>query len=363
MKGDIYRTKWGYQVRFGKEITRRFPANNLIGAERYLNFLRHQADEGIFDPRDHQVKRNPLGLKQQSTKWLKLKKKTVKPRSYSNLARYMRYACNYFGPKTNVKLIGYGQIEDFLFGIPKISDKTRANIKSCLHDFFKWVSKRERIPVPDFPETPFELGWRNIIDLNTQQNILNKIKEISYSINPRIFIGIKWLSTYIALRPNELISLREKQIDLVLGGLIVPHPKEKSPKIVYLLQEDIELAGSLPQGLPGLYYFRHPKGLKGAKAGARFGNRYLYKWWKRACDELGIKDVDLYGGTRHSTATALGAVCTPEEVKDATGHTSKAFERYFQNKQARALKVTRKIRKLRGEVVEFSTDKLLINKK
>jgi hypothetical protein len=85
-----------------------------------------------------------------------------------------------------------------------------------------------------------------------------------------------------------------------------------------------------PRGLPGLFFFRHPVGLSGAKAGERFGNKYLYKYWKRACNNLGIKDIDLYGGTRHSTVTALSKHLTPEEIKAGTLHsTNKAFERYF----------------------------------
>jgi len=48
---------------------------------------------------------------------------------------------------------------------------------------------------------------------------------------------------------------------------------------------------------------------------------------------LGIGGVDLYGGTRHSTVTALRQVATPEEIKNATFHsTNKAFERCFQIK-------------------------------
>jgi hypothetical protein len=48
---------------------------------------------------------------------------------------------------------------------------------------------------------------------------------------------------------------------------------------------------------------------------------------------LGVEGVDLYGGTRHSTVTALRKVATPEEIKNATFHTTnKAFERYFRIK-------------------------------
>lgn len=40
--------------------------------------------------------------------------------------------------------------------------------------------------------------------------------------------------------------------------------------------------------------------------------------------------MDLYGGTRHSSAKALRHFCSPEEIKRATMHsTNKAFERYF----------------------------------
>jgi len=352
MRGRIYQTKYGWQVRFGESICRHFKSKEA--AERTLTYYRHLTDEGQFDPRDHKVKSNPLSFSKLGEKWLSIKKRDLRPRSFANLERYMNRAFEEWG-HTNVKLIQYAQIEDFLLDYP-VGPKTRSNIKSCLHDFFNWVRKRERIPLPDFPDTPFELEWRNIIDIETQTRIINKVRDISYHINPKIWIGILWLATYISCRPAELLGLAEKNIRVKMGAIIIPHPKEKTPKTVYLLPEDIEILKSIPRGLPDMYFFRHPPGLSGATAGQRFGNRYLYKWWKKACFDLGIDGVDLYGGTRHSTATALGQICTPEEVRDATGHASKAFERYFQNRQARALKVTRKIKELRkgnGKILTY----------
>ena len=85
------------------------------------------------------------------------------------------------------------------------------------------------------------------------------------------------------------------------------------------------------RGLPDLYFFCHNRGLSGAKAGEKFGEKYLYKWWKKACQNLGIEGVDLYGGTRHSTVRELRKYRTPEEIKLGSMHsTNKAFERYFQ---------------------------------
>ena len=73
----------------------------------------------------------------------------------------------------------------------------------------------------------------------------------------------------------------------------------------------------------------------------------------KACDNLGIKCVDLYGGTKHSTATALGERLTPEEIKrGGTGSaTNKAFERYFQPHREESVKVVSTIKELQRKQV------------
>jgi hypothetical protein len=51
---------------------------------------------------------------------------------------------------------------------------------------------------------------------------------------------------------------------------------------------------------------------------------------KKACLNLGIDGVDLYGGTRHSSAMALRQLASPEQIKRSMmTSTNKAFERYF----------------------------------
>ncbi len=270
-----------------------------------------------------------MGFETQAEKWLKVKKKEVKQKSYNNLNNYMTKAIDTW-EQMNVKTIGYGEIEDFLHS-QNVSDKTKSNMKSCLHSFFVWLKKRERIPVPDFPETSFELGFRKIIDKDTQEKIIDEIYKLTYHTNPKIWLGIKWLSTYISIRPGELLNLKEKDIDIKLGYFIILHPKEKRPKLVPIIDEDIGILKSMPRGLPYLYFFRHVKGISGVTAGQKFGNKYFYKWWKKACKNLNINEVDLYGGTRHSTVTALRDKYTPEEIRKATLHsTNKAFDRYLQ---------------------------------
>ncbi|MDR2947296.1 MAG: hypothetical protein LBV79_11210, partial [Candidatus Adiutrix sp.] len=145
----------------------------------------------------------------------------------------------------------------------------------------------------------------------------------------RVWLAIKWLATYISIRPGEMLSLTEGQIDRNRGLLTVlpEHAKEHRLKVVPLLDADLDILDRFPADHPSLPFFRHEEG---RFAGQCFGPQFLWKTWKTACAALGIEGVDLYGGTKHSTATALRRVASYEEVRKATGHTTnKAFDRYL----------------------------------
>jgi integrase len=326
-----------FRVRVGERgINKRF--DNYREAQRFLTGVRFKHDEGSFDIREYR-KGNPLGFRTLAYQWLEIKDRQLKRKSYRNLFNTIQRAIEAWGDR-NIKEIGYPEIEDFLINQRlvgsnrPVSDKTKANMRSALHSFWTWLRKRRVLQlhqIPEFPEVGFELGFRNTIDKSTQEAILGEIHRLTSHIDPKIWLGVRWLCTYISLRPGELQSIRERDIDLGNGYLIIPHPKEKKPKLVPLLEEDVEALQKIPAGFPNSPFFRHPRGIKWCVAEAPYGNRYLYKWWKKACAKLGIEGVDLYGGTRHSSAIALRKYNTPEEIKRATMHTTnKAFERYFQ---------------------------------
>ena len=97
----------------------------------------------------------------------------------------------------------------------EVSDKTSSNIKSALHDFWKWILDREEITMAQFPKSPhcnFELGFRNTVSKEEQRAILSEIHRISYHVNcQRIqrylqFIGIKIFKQFF-LRVRPLIPL------------------------------------------------------------------------------------------------------------------------------------------------------------
>lgn len=334
------------RVKFGRETSRRFEGHNYRGARQFLEGLRFKTVEGSYDQRDYQ-KCSPLGLHPQSRRWLKTK--TGKSAGYlANLARWMDLACAELGPTTNVKHIGFGHIEDLVLSQP-VSDKTRADMAACYNQFFKWVARRENIPMPVMPRIKYSLGWRNIIDLDTQRRIIDEVCRICP--NKRIWIGIKWLATYVAIRPKEMWSLKERHIDV--DGYIVLPPgitKEARPKLVPMLDEDIAIYRELPTSLPDLPFFRRHKGKGVSRPGELISRRAFYRWWKRACANLGIDGVDLYGGTRHSSVSAMGEYFTEEQIKrDATQHsTNKAFARYFRSDAAPKRAIYDKINKLRA---------------
>jgi len=355
-----------FYVQFGRDIQKTF--THYIDAERFLTGLRYKTDEGSFDIRDYRTD-NPLGFENLATKWLIQKERTkIKPATVQQYRAFMARAIAAWG-QTNIKAIGTAEIEDFIFddlrrpdGKP-LSDKSRSNLKSCIHDFWTWVIRREKrggrntIEMPDFPEVKFELGYRNVVSIGTQADIIEEVKRISFHLNPKIWLGIKLLATYIKVRPGEMRNVKEGHIDIDAGLIVIPHPKEGKPKYVHLDVEDIEMIRAIPRGLPEVYFFRHGAMNKGIAPGSQFGPKYFRIWWNQACANLGIEGVDLYGGTKHSTTVGLGKVLSPEQIRrGGTGHkTNKAFERYLMPDKTEGLLVTKALKDLResvrGEVI------------
>ena len=219
--------------------------------------------------------------------------------------------------------------------------------------------------MPEFPTVEYELGWRNTVEKDLQQEILDEIHRLTYHINPKIYLFVDWLKTYISIRPAEMRSMDEKHINAKSGYFSIMDTKsgrrEGKPKPIPMTDEDLAIVRALPRGFPEMPFFRHneasaKRGGERAKAGNRFGQKFIYKWWKRACKNLGIEGVDLYGGTKHSSATALADDFSPEQIIKATMHdTNKAFLRYCQTRPEHVKKLYESSRKPRGQSDQIMT--------
>jgi integrase len=318
-----------FVLRYGRKITKRF--DSYEAALQVLTGLRFQEGAGSFDARDYQVKTRPLAFDKLAEEWLAVKAKTVKPSSLKPLRLGLGRAINAWGG-VNIKTIKYSHIEDFINGLDNLSPKTKKHTLDALKQFWQWVVDCQEVPpIKKWPKLGFvEMAFRQTVDLETQEAIL---ADISAHEPFRVWLCLKWLATYIAIRPGEMRGLAEGQVDRARGVLIIPHPKEKRAKIIPLIPEDMELVKGLPLAFDSaMPFFRHETARGGGyKAGQAFGSTLLYRAWQRACGRLGIQGVSVYPGTKHSTAMGLRAIATPEEIKSMTLHsTSAAFHRYFQ---------------------------------
>jgi len=109
---------------------------------------------------------------------------------------------------------------------------------------------------------------------------------------------------------------------------------------------------------PAVYY-------RWSKSFLEAGKNYLYRCWKRACDAVKITGVDLYGGTRHSTTSALSEHFSLEQLRrDGTMHaTNKAFERYMQTEVKPSKAVYEKVQELaraknKGKVIPMKKKRI-----
>lgn len=339
---DVAATR--FIVRFPGGIYQNF--KSYEAATQHLNYLRHEKNvrQGRFNPDDYRsVRPNSFaGLKD---KYL-ARKKTLA--SYRKVEYSINLASTHFS-LTNVREITGADIEDYLFSIPDISEKTRFNHCSYLRDFWKWCLSRGVITMaemPIFPKIDFTLGYRKIITWEIQGAVLDKVKEIG---SPKVFLALDMLSTYTKLRPDDLRRVTEGSLDNN-GWLTIHNPTKIKNKFkyVHLHPDHVEAWRALQKQFPGLPdapFFRS------AKTGKVFGKNHLYKWWIRACDLIGLQGVPLYPGTKHTTATETAKLMGADKARNASGLTNKAFDRYCQTEDDGAYEVVSAIRKQKANVI------------
>lgn len=337
-----------FVVRFPGGIYRNF--TNYYEAEDMLNYLRHEFKnrKDRFNPDDYKSAK-PNSFIALKDKYLTTKK-TLK--SFRKIEDTIDRAGEHFG-YTNIREINGGDIEDYLLSIPNISEKTRYNHMTYLRNFWKWCLKRGNIitlaEMPMFPEINYELGYRKITDWDTQEKVIEKIRELTYDFNPKIWLGIDMLATYTALRPDDLRRITEDSLDE--NGFLIIHIPTKLKnkfKVIQLHEDHLNEWKALQDkypALPDMPFFRHVKGNGGAKPNSLFGKDYFYRWWNTACEEVGLKGVSLYPGTKHTTATETAKFLGKEKALRASGLTNKAFERYCQAENEGTLEVVQAIRK------------------
>jgi len=265
------------------------------------------------------------------SEWLEVKRALLRPGGYRSL-RSLILHCELAWRGRNIKAIDYRQVEILVTGL-KLSVKTKVNLLGALKQFWKWAGLVYGVDaLPGWPSPGrVEMAYRKTISLSVQESIIKNINEYEPW---RVWVCVKWLATYIAVRPSEMLGLREMDIDRARGLLTIFDHKNpsRSVKIIPLTVSDQALIALVkPADDLSWPFFRHDGRRGHAPAGMAFRRQMIWAAWKRACGRLGIHGVDLYGGTKHSTAVGLRDKLGYEEVRKMTGHTTnRAFDRYIQ---------------------------------
>lgn len=77
----------------------------------------------------------------------------------------------------------------------------------------------------------------------------------------------------------------------------------------------------------------------------------MYKWWVKACEQIGLVGVPLYPSTKHTTATETAKLMGSDKARNASGLSNKAFDRYCQVENNGAFEVVTEIRKVKKKSV------------
>lgn len=111
------------------------------------------------------------------------------------------------------------------------------------------------------------------------------------------------------------------------------------------------------KAVPELKFFRHHGGVKGCKINQPFGPKYFKVHWDKACEKLGVQNLDLYGGTRHTSTTEIAIIAGTQNAREASAHeTNRAFDRYCQFQNDTAFKMAQAL-KSNGNVLKFTGKK------
>jgi len=317
-----------------------YPLDSWERAQRLLNGIRYEVDQGKFDPREY-VKREVRALRFENYVKGWLERLEARHRRGEVSWGYLQFAKGAVGKymipllgKKDIRDIREGQVEDFREALTsQLKSKTVANIMGLLGKILRDAFRRRDIAyLPEMPKIEVGEPVTRWISQEEQEAVLAHVAD-------PVFRAFFLFLMKQGVRPSEARALRWEDLDLKNDLMIIraamdgeryrPCTKEKDVRYLPLHPLVKENLKKLPRSISG-YVFVHK--------GKPFSKKLVISVWNRAAVKAGIK-VTCYQGTRHSLASqAINRGVSERIIGAMLGHKSIASTRRYAKLATKSLK-------------------------
>lgn len=327
---DIY---WNKKIKVYSDTDGRVLSSYEL-AQRVLIQVRQEIDHKIFDPKNYEAKSyRKLQFQNYAKEWLKGYEKRVSKGdiSFSYYRKVKQYVDKSFIPFfqiTDIREIRSVDIKQFYHNLSDtLSLKTQKNILDALNKIFKDAFDDGEISqIPKFPKFSVPEPSFNWVDEDIQDKIIAAIPQRDQTI----YI----LMSRTGIRPGEARALQKKDFNLKDRHVIIDkafsenkfhnHTKNKRVKIVPLDDYTVEKLKEMPEPIkPTDFMFTTTKGTP-------YSHYRLWEIFRDAAKKVGVDNLTMYQGLKHSFASqAINRGVPKEVIQKILGHlNSKSTDRY-----------------------------------
>lgn len=300
------------------------PIYHAKTAEKLLNKIRAEIDDGIFQPKSY-FPESPLSISKYGLQWLRVidvSKKTLK--GYTTAVN--RYINEYF-KDTDIRHIRHNDLMEFYKWISG-SQKWKYNVMGVLRTMLRSAYKNEDLMrMPPFPKLVYDTQEEiRYLTMEQQEQVLNVIPEQHQAI-------FKVAMEY-GLRVGEARALKKDCVtedEIIIKRTFSDNDLMERTKTKLIRKYKItSYVRTILDSMPPRFSFMFVR-----DDGNPYTNKDLNKIWHQACKNVQI-EIKLYNAIRHS----LGCQLLNEGrdlslVQEILGHTrSEMTKRYAQRSNA-----------------------------
>ncbi|MBI9091136.1 MAG: tyrosine-type recombinase/integrase [Desulfobacterium sp.] len=312
-------------------------------AEKQLNKIRTEIDEGYFNPAAW-FPDSPLSIRLYCDEWLE--GADVTKRTLGDYRGYCKnYIIKYFKDK-DIRTVRHSDLLKFKKWLGEIgrSEKTIYNVVSAFRTMMNYAWKDEVISsVPPFPALPFKLPTVEYLTMEQQDKVLAEIPEKHRPIYAFMMDNGTRVGEALALQKD---CIKEDCIEIkrtFSGNTLKLCSDNKKGGVIGMTDYTRDVLAGIPQHLGPFIFVRDD--------GKPYTNKNLNAIWREACGKVEIK-IKLYNAVRHSLGCQL--LDQGEDidlVRQQLRHTNiKMTERYAERSNKT---VTAALNRRRSKIVDF----------